>query len=202
MKHASYRTNTSINVKLTWIKSVCLSLPVSAILLFTTHMHWLTFALSSVLILFISIFLYLNQYKKLISYLWEMTCACLGLFIGFYLDFGITDLHVLHELCREGNMLAIAPITVIGMLVGCNLGILISNKPSKNLSHRLLNLLSLNLGMLVGMFVFGQLNNLIGLHHTQLSIFIHLFSMIFVGHIFYLLAISMSYKITKRQHPH
>lgn len=201
MKHANNTNIKPMDTRSFYIKPVCLSLLISGVLLLTTQMHWFAFALSNVLLLLTSLFIYLSQYKKVMTYLWEITCAFLGFFLGFYLDFGITDLHVLYEICGQGNMLILAPITCVGMLLGCNFGILISSKSSNNLGRRLFHLLSLNLGMLIGMLVFERLDNLMTLFNAPLSILIHLLSMIFFGHIVSLCFISISYKLIDPQSP-
>jgi hypothetical protein len=158
-----------------------------------TNMHWLVFTLCSALVLLIAIFIYLHQYIKLIGYLWEISFAFLGLFIGFYLDFGITDILVLYELCGQGNMFAIAPTAATGMFIGCNLRMFVTTKSKINISH----LLSVNLGMLIGMLIFEYFNNLINILNPPFSMLIHLAAMIFFGHMFYFFPTLINHKKIK-----
>ncbi len=185
----------SAYIKSIYIKSLLLSLLLSSILQLLTNMHWLTFIGSNVLLFLAIIFIYLQQYRKLIIYIWEMSFAFLGLFIGFYLDFGISNIHLFYELCGQGNMAAIAPATINGMFVGCNLGMLISKKLNIKIPH----LLSLNLGMLMGMLMFDSFHSRVDVFNAPLSMFIHLAVMIFFGHVFYSFSKSINYSKIKCQ---
>lgn len=186
--------NVNTYRKSVYIKPLCLSLLVTIILQLITNIHWLSFILLSVLLLAV-MFIYLRQCVKLIAYVWEMSFAFIGLFIGFYWDFGITNIDLFYELCGQDNMAVIAPAAVKGMFMGCNLGMLISKSSKINVPH----LLSLNLGMLVGMVIFEYFSDRIGVFSAPLSMFIHLGVMIFFGHVFFSLSVSINYNKAKCQ---
>jgi hypothetical protein len=155
-----------------------------------TNLQWLPLTLSSALLLLSAVVIYSHQYNKLIDSVWEMSFAFMGLFIGFYMEFGITNIDAFYELCGQGNMVFIAPMTVTGMFIGCNISMFISEKSNLKLPH----LLSFNLGMLIGMLVFEYVDNLINLLNASFSMLVHLAIMLFFGHIFYLASKSISYK--------
>lgn len=183
---------TLVNVKV-YIKPLCLSLLLITILKLLTNMHWLPFILSCAWVLFTAMIIYSRPYTRVIDFVWEILFAFSGLFIGFYIEFGITDIHAFYELCGQGNMTAIAPITIKGMFIGCNIGMLLSKKSQVKVPH----LLSFNLGMLVGMSVFEHIDSVIVLTNAPLSMFIHLVTMIIFGHIFYMVSTSFNYRNAK-----
>ncbi|MBO1256159.1 hypothetical protein J3L16_10735 [Alteromonas sp. 5E99-2] len=134
-------------------------------------------------------FIHILQFKKLILFTWEMSFAFIGLFIGFYLEFGITNVDIFYELCGQGNMYVVAPITVKGMFVGCMFGMLVAGSSKVSWAK----LVCLNLGMLVGMLIFERLKSDVNVVNAQLQMFAHLTLMIIAGHIFHMLYESSIY---------
>ena len=127
----------------------------------------------------------LDQYNKAIACcIWEFSFTFLGLLIGFYCDFGVISIELLYTICGQGNMATIAPYTFFGMLLSCNIGLLVSNKFSVAVSP----LLAANAGMLTGMYVFEALYNHMQIVKAHYVILLHIAAMIAFCHLFFCLS--------------
>ncbi len=171
------------------LKPSCLLILSIFILQCNANLQGTLFFATSFLLLFTIVFIHVLQFKKLILFIWEMSFAFIGLFIGFYLEFGITNVDIFYELCGQGNMYAIAPITVKGMFVGCMFGMLVAGSSKISLAR----LVCLNLGMLIGMLIFEKFKSDVNVANAQLQMFAHLILMIIVGHIFHMIYESIMY---------
>ena len=136
-----------------------------------------TFSLIS---FFIGCVLYKLELYLIIRCLWGSASAFVGMLMGVMIDFGVVNVVLLYELCSQGGMATTAPATLIGMLLGCNLGFFLTT-PNKIHPREFL---ICNLGMLIGMQVFSILIPSLTFLDSSLAILFHLLFMVASGELF------------------
>lgn len=104
---------------------------------------------------------------------WGINASLLGMLVGAIVDFGAADIRLLYELCSQGGMLSIAPATTLGMILGCNLGLL-----HTGVKGHVASLVICNVGMLLGMVLFVWVSGVWTLTHPSLVVVLHLTSML------------------------